>query len=129
MSAPIGRTNPHARRLRRDSTDAEKLLWQRLRSRQLGGFKFRRQVTIGPFIADFACIECKLIVEADGGQHNKGADEVRTSFLTTRGYHVMRFWNHDIFHNLEGVLEMILTAGEERRIPSPNPLPLAGEGL
>jgi very-short-patch-repair endonuclease len=69
--ATIGRINPHARRLRREATDAERRLWYHLRNRQLGGFKFRKQETIGSCVADFACVECRLVVEADGGQHSR----------------------------------------------------------
>ena len=128
--ATIGRTHPHARRLRRDSTDAEQRLWHHLRNRNLGGFKFRRQVTVGRCIADFACIDCKLIVEADGGQHTCERDRERTAYLEQLGWLVLRFWNNEILQRTEAVLESILVACEERREvrPSPNPLPLAGEG-
>jgi len=129
MSAPIGRTNPHARPLRRGATDAEKLLWQRLRNRQINGLKFRRQATVGPYIADFLCADARLIVEADGGQHTVEHDAARTASLNSRGYRVLRFWNHDILANPLGVLEAIATAAAEQgKEPSPNPLPLAGEG-
>ena len=128
MSAPIGRTNPHAQPLRRDATDAEKLLWQRLRNRQVGGLKFRRQATVGPYIADFLCVEARLIVEADGGQHTVEGDAARTAFLNSRGYNVLRFWNHDILQNPLGVLEAIALAAErQKEAPSPDPLPQAGE--
>ena len=124
----IGKTNPFAKDLRVNSTDAEQRLWQRLRNRQLGGHKFRRQVTVGPFIADFACIDARLIVEIDGGQHCEQRDGARTEFLTSRGYRVIRFWNHDVLENIEGVLQSILIKIEDQA-PSPNPLPLAGEGF
>jgi very-short-patch-repair endonuclease len=128
--ATIGRISPHARRLRRDATDAENRLWYHLRNRQIGGFKFRRQETIGRCIADFACVECRLIVEADGGQHGDGVDAGRTAYLNSLGWEVLRFWNNDILQNTDGVLETILRACEQRRKgkPSPNPLPHAGEG-
>jgi len=126
----IGRTNLNAVRLRRDATDAEQRLWSHLRDRQLGGFKFRRQVTIGRYIADFACAECKLIVEADGGQHSEAVDKQRTTTLETLGWRVLRFWNNDVLTNTRGVLETVLRACEQEQEarPSPNPLPLAGEG-
>ena len=128
--ATIGKINPHARRLRREATDAERRLWSHLRNRQLGGFKFRRQETIGPFIADFACAECKVIVEADGGQHDEQKDSARTQYLQGRGWHVVRLWNNEILHQTDAVLETIVRACDERRKgrPSPCPLPLAGEG-
>ena len=124
----IGKTNPFARRLRIDSTEAERLLWQRLRNRQLGGNKFRRQVTIGPFIVDFACIDACLIVEIDGGQHSEERDAARTAFLQSKGYRVIRFWNNEVLENIDGVLQSILMKIEDQA-PSPNPLPLAGEGF
>jgi very-short-patch-repair endonuclease len=128
--ATIGRTNPHARRLRRERTDAERRLWSHLRSRQLGEFKFKRQETIGLFVADFACVECKLIIEADGGQHGSERDEQRTAYLEALGWKVLRFWNDDILQNTDGVLTVIVVACEERvkGKPSPCPLPHAGEG-
>lgn len=124
----IGKTNPHARRRREQATDAEKRLWQRLRNRQLEGFKFRRQATVGPYIVDFLCIEAKLVVEADGGQHSEEADFRRTQWLKRNGLRVLRFWNNDVLENTDGVLETILSALKEEEGPSPNPLPLAGEG-
>jgi very-short-patch-repair endonuclease len=96
-----------ARTLRRDATDAEKLLWWRLRNRQIAGAKFRRQFPVGRYIADFACIDAMLIVEADGGQHTPEADAVRTAALEAAGYKVTRFWNTDILSNIDGVLESI----------------------
>jgi very-short-patch-repair endonuclease len=99
--------SPHAARLRRHMTDAERLLWSRLRARRLG-WKFRTQHSIGPFVADFVCLKRKLIVEADGGQHNEKADRARTAFLKKRGFRILRFWNHDILQNIDGVLETIL---------------------
>lgn len=118
---PIGRTNPHARRLRRDATDVEQRFWLAVRDRRLAGFKFRRQVTIGPYVADFACIERRLIVELDGGQHDAGADAARTSYLEGLGWRVVRFWNNEVVENFEGVLEVV--RAELMNKPSPNPLP------
>ena len=111
---------PRARHLRMMQTEAEARLWSRLRNRMLGGFKFRRQVPIGPYIADFLCAERMLIVEADGGQHaDNAADLCRTRFLEERGYRVIRFWNPDVLSNTDGVLEMILIAlGEAPPHPS-----------
>ncbi|WP_421792658.1 endonuclease domain-containing protein [Hyphobacterium sp.] len=107
--------HPHrdkARKLRRDQTDAEGKLWYLLRNRNLAGRKFKRQLPVGPFIADFACLELKLIIEADGGQHadQKSYDDERTAWLESKGWRVLRFWNHDILTNLDGVAESILEA-------------------
>jgi very-short-patch-repair endonuclease len=127
-------TLKRARRLRRELTETERALWKLLRSRQLDGFKFRRQQPIGPFIADFACQQARLVVEADGGQHScNGADERRTAFLNKAGYRVLRFWNPDILANPDGVLRVILDAlstphppTASRRVP---PSPSRGEGF
>jgi very-short-patch-repair endonuclease len=102
--------SPHAARLRRDATDAERRLWSALRNRQIEGCKFRFQATIGPFVADFLCVEKLLIVEVDGGQHNEEIDRGRTCFLQDRGYRVLRFWNNDVLENLEGVVAVIKSA-------------------
>jgi very-short-patch-repair endonuclease len=105
----------HARRLRVDATDAERKLWHLLRRRELAGWKFRRQRPVDRYIADFACVEAKLIVELDGGQHaDNAADQLRTRRLETLGWRVMRFWNPDVLTNSEGVLTMILDALEQR---------------
>ncbi|CBS89930.1 endonuclease domain-containing protein [Azospirillum lipoferum] len=100
-----------ARRLRTAMTDAERRLWSRLRNRQLAGAKFRRQFPIGPFVADFACPECRLIVEADGGQHADSiADTRRAAWLAEHGWRVLRFWNTDILTRTDDVLATILAA-------------------
>jgi len=95
--------------MRRDSTDAERRLWSYLRGRQLENFKFRRQHPIGPFIVDFCCIEKKLVIELDGGQHldDQQYDARRTNLLAQSGYRVVRFWNGDVLSNIAGVLEQI----------------------
>ena len=118
-----------ARSLRRNATDAELLLWRHLRARRLAGWKFRRQVVISPYIADFICLEARLIVEADGGQHmeNAAPDAKRTVFLESRGYRVIRFWNHEILGNIEGVLEQIQVY--LKGVPSPRPSPKGRGGL
>ena len=92
-----------ARKLRVQSTDAEKLLWSRIRSRQLGA-KFVRQFPIGPHIADFACRSAHLAIELDGGQHGETIDAPRTAMIEAHGYRVIRFWNNEVLENLEGVL-------------------------
>ena len=97
-----------ARKLRRDFTEAETRLWAQLRNRRLLGFKFRRQAPVGRHVADFLCEEARLIVELDGGQHaDNSADAARTAALESAGYHVLRFWNHDVLGNTDGVLEEI----------------------
>jgi very-short-patch-repair endonuclease len=103
-------------------TDAERRLWAQLRGRRLGGYKFKRQATVGPFVADFLCCEVGLIVEVDGGQHNEGADARRTQLLRGSGYRVVRFWNHDVLQNIDGVLQTLRDALESqgtRSRPSP----------
>jgi adenine-specific DNA-methyltransferase len=124
-------TNPHARRLRREATDAEQRIWLSVRDRRLGGFKFRRQATVGPFVVDFLCAERGLIVEIDGGQHDQAVDASRTAFMEARGYRVVRYWNNDVMQNLEGVLETLLAivSASPAARPSPHPLPQAGEGF
>ena len=112
--------NRNARQLRKAMTNAERRLWSALRDRQLNGFKFRRQRPIGPFIVDFACIERRPVVEADGGQHcDNEADRRRTGWLTDRGWIVIRFWNHDILRNLDGVREKLLEHLDRRGSDQP----------
>ena len=108
--------NRNARSLRANQTEAEALLWRRLRDRQLAGAKFRRQVPIGPFIADFACYAANLVVELDGGQHadTEAADAARTAWLEQHGFRVLRFWNNDVLANPDGVLEAIQEVLHER---------------
>ncbi|MFT4060003.1 MAG: endonuclease domain-containing protein [Legionella sp.] len=100
-----------ARNLRKNSTDAERHLWYYLRANRLG-FKFKRQVPIGEYIVDFVCLENRLIIELDGGQHmdNQIYDTNRTDWLKTHGFNVLRFWNHDIFQQTPLVLDAIMTA-------------------
>ncbi|MCY3823245.1 MAG: DUF559 domain-containing protein [Nitrospinae bacterium] len=99
----------NARTLRREHTDAEGLLWSRLRDKQIDGRKFRRQQPIGPYIADFACMSDKLLIELDGGGHaeQKTKDRQREEYLRRRGYRVLRFWNTEVLENLSGVLEKV----------------------
>lgn len=110
-----------AKGLRKRSTDTEKLLWSKLRNRQFFGLKFRRQQVVGPYIVDFLSFELKLIIELDGSQHVEQqalCDQKRTRYLESQGFKVIRFWNNDVFDNINGVLESI---------PHPNPLQ-DGEG-
>jgi len=103
--------NLKAKELRRASTDAERKLWSLLRDRGLDDYKFRRQHPIGPYVADFACPEKRLIVEADGRQHaDSHVDERRTAWLNAQGWTVIRFWNDEILKNSAGVYDEIVQA-------------------
>jgi very-short-patch-repair endonuclease len=113
-----------ASRLRRNQTDAERVLWFRLRDRRLNGLKLKRQVPIDKYIVDFCCAEARLIVELDGGQHATRDETNRTSVLEAMGYLVLRFWNNDVLQNTEGVLEEILTAANRHPQEPPHPVPL-----
>ena len=112
-------TTRFARQLRQDTTDAEQLLWSRLRRSQLNGFRFRRQRSIGPFIADFACLNPRLIVELDGSQHaeHPERDQKRDTYLRSQGFQVLRFDNHTALTNTEAVLETILMALDSQSPP------------
>jgi very-short-patch-repair endonuclease len=117
-----------ARYLRSSMTDAEQALWRRLRKRQLAGCRFRRQHPIGPFIVDFACIEKKLAIEVDGGQHSEcEADVHRDELLRARGFTILRFWNNEVLENIEGVCDVILRHLTDTH-PHPGLPPQAGEG-
>ncbi len=107
------------REMRRNLTPEEKLLWKALRSRRLNGHKFRRQAWVITAIADFLCFEARLIIELDGGQHaiNAEEDAQRTAMLEREGYRVLRFWNNQVRENIEGVMQTIAAALDER-VPS-----------
>jgi very-short-patch-repair endonuclease len=108
MRGPDRRTTGIARRLRVNQTDAETVLWNRIRNRQIDGHKFVRQEPIAGYVCDFVCCERRLIVEVDGGQHNESAaDVMRDKRLQEEDYRVLRFWNNDVLGNLEGVLTTI----------------------
>jgi adenine-specific DNA-methyltransferase len=111
-----------ARKLRRDSTDAEHALWFHLRDRRLAGLKFRRQHAIGRYTVDFACIACRLVVELDGGQHLKARryDDARSAFLEARGWRVLRLWDRDVLLQPTAALEAILAAA---RLSAPESAP------
>ena len=106
---------PQARKLRRDTTDAERLLWKHIRSRKLAGLKFRRQHPVGRYVADFCCEEEKLIIELDGGQHADAVDrdEQRTLYIGKFGYRVVRYWNNEVLSNVVGVLADIRSHAED----------------
>lgn len=117
----------NARALRSEATDAERKLWQHLRARQLHGFKFRRQLPIAGYIADFACVEARLVIELDGGQHlaQQDYDLERTRKLGINGYRVLRFWNDDVLLRTEAVLDEVC----RQFLPHPSPPLQAGEGV
>ena len=123
--AMTDRQRQFARQMRAQPTDAERVLWQRLRHDiALVGSHFRRQALVGPFIVDFASRRAKLVVELDGGQHEwqQASDARRTRHIEDAGYRVLRFWNHDVLGNLEGVLSEIQRALP----PTPDPSPQGG---
>ncbi|MFG1422397.1 endonuclease domain-containing protein [Roseixanthobacter liquoris] len=121
-----------ARDLRVNSTDAEQMLWFELRAHRLNGLRFRRQHPFAGYVADFACLSARLIVEVDGGQHYQDAgrtrDARRDGVFIASGYRVLRFSNLDVLQNLPGVLETIVAAACAT-MPPPNPPPHAGEGF
>ena len=110
---------PLAKGLRKRSTDAERKLWHYLKAKQLEGLKFRRQQPIGSYIVDFVCLEKKVIVELDGGQHmaQEQKDRERDQTLEKSGFHVLRFWNTDVIQNVEAVYEVI----REKCLSTPSP--------
>ena len=115
-----------ARALRRDATDAERLLWYHLRDRRLAGVEFRRQHPVGPFVADFLSLEAGIIVEGVGSRHAASTEAGRTAFLERRGFRVLRFWNHDVLVRTDAVLDVI-HAAVMKSGPHPNPSP-SGRG-
>jgi very-short-patch-repair endonuclease len=124
-----------AKTLRAQMTDAERRLWYRLRAHRFAGAKFKRQVPIGRYVVDFACLSRKLVLEIDGGQHNESeADRVRDEWLSRQGFKVLRLWNNDVLRAADSVLEMIVAALNSASIaPSPGalrapPSPRRGEG-
>jgi very-short-patch-repair endonuclease len=136
----MGLKTERARELRRNSTDAEWKLWQALRSRQTLGLKWRRQMPIDRYFADFGCKDARLVVELDGDQHDEqqAYDAARTQVIERCGYHVMRFGNHEVLTNTDGVLEAIAAQVRlARGAPSPSqslrdwapPSPVTGRGV
>ena len=124
---PTAKQREFARQLRHESTDCEQLLWQRLRNRQLGGLKFRRQYPLPPYVLDFYCAELRLAVELDGGQHYADSalqrDERRSRFLQGLGIGVLRFSNREVLMQMAEVLAEISRQAE---ILAPHPSPLPG---
>ena len=114
-------SNEFARELRKSMTDAERKLWRGLRMRQMHGYKFRRQFMLGKYIADLVCLEARLIIEVDGGQHAVGSygDVERDEWLRSQGFRVLRYWNNQVLGELDAVLEDI--ARELLLTPAPHP--------
>ena len=119
----------NARRLRKTQTDAERCLWRLLRNRSIAGCKFRRQHPVGPYICDFVSIDRQLVIEVDGGQHalQVEKDDARSAYLESKGYTVMRFWNHEVLTETEAVLERIFNVASSDT-PHPVPLPKGARG-
>ncbi len=123
-----------AKLLRANTTGAEDILWRHLKRLEVKGSHFRRQVPIGPYVADFACLKDRLIIEVDGSQHGNDVDsrrdEARTRWLNSEGYRVVRFWNNDVMSKTEAVLEAIYgaIAVTPPRLPSAGDPPHPGEG-
>ena len=117
MASPSQR----ARELRRNSTDAERVLWRLLRSRDTTAHKFRRQAPIGRYIVDFVCFDQQIVIEVDGGQHQLRIqyDRARTEWLESQGFQVLRFWNNEVMTNEDGVMDKILAVLQGRGSPSP----------
>src|SRR5262245_60685914 len=119
-----------ARSLRANSTEAERIVWSALRAHRLNGASFRRQTPIGPYVVDFICHAAGLVIEIDGGQHFESKQEQRDArrdaYLASKGFRVLRFNNHDVMINREGVLETIAAAIERAPPPPPPPPPGAG---
>ena len=134
-SSPAGgEGKSRARRLRQSMTDAERKLWFALKDRRFAAFKFRRQVPIEHYVADFLCFEARLVLEVDGGQHaGSTSDAERDAWFRQNDFRILRFWNNDVLSNLEGVLEHIraelnLTPHPASRVRSMPPSPAGGEG-
>ena len=119
----MSQTRERARQLRKNATDAERLLWRKLRFWQVDGLKFRRQQPVGRYIVDFICLEKRLVIEVDGGQHSEQVayDVERDIWLRDQGFNVLRFWNHDVLKNIDGVVDVVVQA--LRNTPFLNPSP------
>ena len=122
----MNRLRTRARELRNNATDAERALWRQLRLWQLEGYKFRRQQPLGRFIVDFVCLEKRVVIELDGGQHaeQKEYDAERDAWLRAEGFRVLRFWNNEVLKSIEVIKEEILKA--VKNTPYLNPPPQGG---
>jgi very-short-patch-repair endonuclease len=121
-----GQKTRFAKRLRREMTDSERVLWHHLRNRATDGRKFRRQCPVGPYIADFVCVEAGLVIEVDGGQHVAlQYDAIRTAYFESVGFRLLRFWNTDVLTDTEAVLSAVYDALITHH---PTPSPADGKG-
>ena len=111
----------HAKALRSNLTDAERRLWYLLRAHRFRGYKFKRQLPVGPYIVDFVCLAERLVIEVDGGQHSESRSDLhRDLWLKDQGFRVLRFWNNEVLNNSDGMLEVILKhLGAASTAPSP----------
>ncbi|WP_434712014.1 DUF559 domain-containing protein [Rhizobium sp. YTUHZ045] len=117
MRGPKPKTTARARLLRQSDNEAEDKLWNELRDRRLNRYKFVRQLPVGPYFADFACRELRLVVEIDGSQHAESRrDRIRDAFMITNGWSVARFWNVDVLRALPSVLETIVAICDGRLV-------------
>lgn len=130
-SKSLNKIRNFAKTLRKNQTEVERLLWSKIRNRQIEGMKFRRQVPLNGYIVDFICYEKKIIIELDGGHHNnvhrKEYDKLRTRVLKSKGYKVLRFWNSEILSNMDGTLNFIRSEVVNEKTSS-RPSPIKGEG-
>ena len=122
----MDRIRTQARELRNNPTNTERVLWRQIRSWQLDGYKFRRQQPLGRYIVDFVCLEKRLVIEVDGGQHSEQVayDVERDIWLRDQGFNVLRFWNHDVLKNIDGVVDVVVKT--LRNTPFLNPSPQGG---
>jgi len=128
MSRLDNQTRKRVRELRLNATDAERKLWAALKSAEFFGRRFRRQYPVAPYIADIACVEVRLIIEVDGGQHAESASDVkRDAALKAAGWRVLRFWNSDVLTSIEGVIETIAAALDASHLDCPHPNPPPAE--
>ena len=124
MPEAIRRPTKRAQELRNNATPPERILWRHLNRRQLGGWKFSRQMPIGPFVCDFLCRELRLVIEIDGGQHDENPrDAARTAYIEREGFRVVRYWNNKVRDNVAGVIENLRALIDQSH---PRPLPPAG---
>jgi very-short-patch-repair endonuclease len=117
----VNRQRTRARELRNNPTDAERILWRQLRLWQLDGYKFRRQQPLGRYIVDFVCLEKRVVVEVDGGQHGDEADTERDNWLRDHGFVVLRFWDHEVLKNIDAVREQVYQTLQNTPYLNPSP--------